>query len=181
MYFNREPKPKENTGSPTSQDDFTKRSYFYGDQDHRLQNQTPSFIRNESSIDDESTRTSSRKRCSKTAWIWVGVIAAYLTAFGIVVAILLLAPKYPSLYYSDTTFPKISQEKENSNFQLVELDQGIPNSNGPEPNYNDQPGAEVSHFYYIPPHSSMTKQFIPSPQVILYDINPRKLDKGQPH
>lgn len=70
MYFNREPKPKENTGSPTSQDDFTKRSYFYGDQDHRLQNQTPSFIRNESSIDDESTRTSSRKRCSKTAWIW---------------------------------------------------------------------------------------------------------------
>lgn len=25
------------------------------------------------------------------------------------------------------------------------------------------------------------EQFIPSPQVILYDINPRKLDKGQPH
>lgn len=141
----------------------SRRSYFYGDPHHQLHHQIPYDIGNKSGDEQSSGASSGTKRCSKN-WIWcmhiiqkhsnkrpdfeilclfiVGIAIVYLVAIGVVVAVLLLAPKYPSLYFHKDP-STIGQSQEKGSFVLVELDQGIPD---PELSHVDYP------YPFVQPH-----------------------------
>ncbi len=134
-----------------------------------------------------------------------GIGIVYLLAIGIVVAVLLLAPKYPSVYYKNHEINKdqrlsilTSYETPNT-VQLVGIDQGIPELGEPYP-YQTHSLFHPSSYQdnKIPSHTSkyaivlliflnnlvcfsFSEHFIPSPrdEVILFDINPRRMPQLQ--